>query len=174
MKKLPLLALSLFLAGCASTTAPATTDEMPAAPAPGENTVMEKNDDDMMMPDEAMLKLGNGLVLNDFSERDLINSPLELSGTAPRSWFFEGIFPINLMTLEGEVVTEGFGSGAWLEPLPGNTALNDNDAIPFTATLEFTAPVDGDMGKLSFSQDTTGLEETGAEAMVAETMILWP
>ena len=174
MKKLSLLTLSLFLAGCATTTAPATTDEMPPAPAPGEDTVMEKNDDDMMMADEAMLKLGNGLVLNDFSERALINSPLELSGTAPRNWFFEGIFPINLMTLEGDLVAEGFGSGAWLEPLEGNSELGDTDAVPFTASIEFTAPEGGDMGKISFSQDATGLEETGAEAMRAETIILWP
>lgn len=184
-----ILALCLLLVGCTQPPAQPETGSMPPAPAPGEMMDMEKNDDDMMVPPnenmgEEMMKedmmeessdldLSQGVVLNNFKMRQTIESPLELTGVAPRSWFFEGIIPITIFTLGEEVVAEGYGSGSWLEPLEGSEELNPDDPIAFTSTIAFEIP-DTDMGKIRIAQDATGLEETGAEQAMVETMVLFP
>jgi len=46
----------------------------------------------------------NTITVNDFGEMKSISSPLTLTGTAPRSWFQEGNFPITILTLSEEVI----------------------------------------------------------------------
>lgn len=66
LKALPFFVLmALMVTACTP-----STEEMPPAPEPGEDTVMEENDDDMMIPgDEEMVDLSfrNKIVLTDVS-----------------------------------------------------------------------------------------------------------
>jgi len=117
------------------------------------------------------LELGQGIVINNFARRQLISSPLTISGVAPRSWYFEGSFPITLMTLEDDVVKAWYASGPWLELLPGTTEMQGTDSIPFTATIEFETPDDVDMGKIRFAKNLVADEDV---EVFVETMILWP
>jgi len=119
------------------------------------------------------LKLEKNITLFNFSERKKINSPLTLRGIAPRAWFFEGIIPITLLTLEEDIVVQSYGTGAWLEPLEGETELKANDPIEFTANITFTSPRT-DLGKIRVAKDPTGFEETGELPQYVETIILWP
>lgn len=121
------------------------------------------------------LKDENGLavVLNNLKERALIKSPLQIEGLVRRDWMFEGSFPITLMTLEGEIVKEWYGSGAWLEPLNGGSFddLQGDDMIEFASTIAFDAPAGVDMGKIRFAKDLVGDDDVPA---YVEMMVLWP
>lgn len=160
MKILLTFALSVLLVGC--------------------NTSGSLEDDIVIPPElenvsetavEVDLNLGQGVVLNNFTQRQLISSPLEISGVAPRRWFFEGIVPITLMDLEENIIAEGYGTGNWLEPLAGSAELGAEDPIAFTSIIEFTAPpVEVDMGKLRVAKDLVA-DESVPEYV--ETMILW-
>lgn len=80
------------------------------------------------------------ITVNNFGEMKSISSPLTLTGTAPRKWFFEGSFPVKLMTLSEEVVAEAPAEGAWLEPLEGEEILGEDDMIEYKVTFTFEAP----------------------------------
>lgn len=163
--------LALTLVGCGKSVETTTSDTETTSPEEAYQSSYYNDEDPLTNGD---LELGQGVVLNDFAQRQAIGSPLELSGVAPRYWFFEGIVPITIMTLEEEIVAEGYGSGAWLEPLPGEDELGANDPVAFTATIEFTAPpLEVDMGKIRIAQDATGSDETGIAPAYVETMILW-
>lgn len=123
--------------------------------------------------DQGNLDLGKGVILDNFTQRQMIESPLKVSGVAPRKWFFEGVIPITLLTLEEEVVKQWYGTGPWLDPVEGKTDIEADDSIAFSATIEFESP-DTDMGKIRIAQDGTGSHETGIEPDYVETMILWP
>lgn len=61
-----------------------------------------------------------------------ITSPLEVSGQARGSWFFEGSFPIVLTDWDGKIIAESSAttSSNWMT----------EDYVPFTAILEFESP----------------------------------
>lgn len=121
------------------------------------------------------------ITINNFGEMKSITSPLVLTGTAPRSWFFEGSFPVKVMTLSEELVAEAPAEGAWLEPLEGEEVLREDDMIPYTATITFEAPKSTGEGKIRLSASMVGEEaiedivdtqiifaEGGSEAEVPE------
>jgi len=183
MKTLSLALMLLVLAGC-TVSAPGNNDNMPPAPVPVEESETGENDDDIMDNDEEenfeeedqyLLSNQDGvvIVLDDLSERETIQSPLEISGTVRRDWMFEGSFPITLLTLDNDIVKEWYGTGPWLEPLDGDTyeTMEGDDMIPFMALIEFDAPMDGDLGKLRFGNSVIAEEDVPE---YVEMMILWP
>ncbi|MFH1286811.1 MAG: Gmad2 immunoglobulin-like domain-containing protein [Candidatus Magasanikbacteria bacterium] len=58
-----------------------------------------------------------------------ISSPLQITGEARGTWFFEGDFPIILTNWDGLIIAEGFGvaQGEWMT----------EDFVPFKGTLTF-------------------------------------
>ena len=58
-----------------------------------------------------------------------ITSPIQISGSARGSWFFEGDFPVVLTNWDGLIIAETFATaqGEWMT----------EDFVPFTATIEF-------------------------------------
>jgi hypothetical protein len=63
---------------------------------------------------------------------DHISSPLEISGLARGSWYFEASFPITVVNWDGLIIGEGYA-----------TAQSDwmtEDLVPFTATITFERP----------------------------------
>src|SRR5680860_575750 len=83
--------------------------------------------------DTEAIMYGNGqFFLNDFSENELITSPLSLSGEAVGPWYFEASFPIELKDGNGVVIADTIGEtqSDWMV----------NTFVPFTATLTFATP----------------------------------
>lgn len=62
----------------------------------------------------------------------VIQSPLEISGQARGSWFFEASAPVSLVDFDGKVIAQGTikAQGDWMT----------TEFVPFTAELTFTSP----------------------------------
>jgi|WetSurMetagenome_2_1015567.scaffolds.fasta_scaffold181463_1 hypothetical protein len=85
----------------------------------------------------------------------VISSPLEISGTAKSSWFFEGSFPIKLINDKGEIIAAGNANA--------KADWTASGSVPFEAELEFTAPT-STLGMLIFASDNnSGLSENEKE-----------
>lgn len=81
----------------------------------------------------------------------LINSPLEIRGSARGNWFFEASFPIVLVDEKGEEVASGIATavGEWMT----------EEFVPFKATLKFKLPATT-TGELILKKDNpSGLPE---------------
>lgn len=76
-------------------------------------------------------------------EGDKINFPLHIRGQARGMWFFEGDFPVYLISEEGEelAVAIAVAQGDWMT----------SQWVPFTATLEYE-PQQGGEGYLIFEK----------------------
>ncbi len=90
---------------------------------------------------------------------DIITSPLEMSGMARGSWFFEGDFPVVLMNKYGKLIGQGFvtAQGNWMT----------EQFIPFKGNLIFEKPDAKESGVLVFRKDNpTGLAEHDDESAI--------
>lgn len=88
-----------------------------------------------------------------------ITSPLQVKGRAKGIWFFEGSFPVTLTDWDGRTVAEGIATS--------NEDTMTESFVPFTATLTFTIPEDGDNGMLILKKDNpSGLPEHDAQVAV--------
>ena len=95
---------------------------------------------------------GIAVELNEWSDSQLITSPLTLTGRVPGNWSFEASFPVELTTSDGAVLhaTAATLTEDWM-----TTAL-----VPFTATLPFEIPTTGDTGFVVLKKDNpSGLPE---------------
>jgi hypothetical protein len=74
-----------------------------------------------------------------------IDSPLTIQGHARGIWFFEGDFPVTLLSQDGAVLARGFctARGEWMT----------REFVPFKGSLEFTKPSNGDRGTLILKKD---------------------
>ena len=81
-------------------------------------------------------------------EQDVIESPLNMSGTVRGSWLFEANAPVILTDWDGRILAEGYieAEGEWMT----------GDYVPFTGTLEFETPEDigdfSDTGSIIFQR----------------------
>lgn len=81
-----------------------------------------------------------------------IHSPLVVTGEARGTWYFEASFPVKLYDEEGNLLASG--------PATATEDWMTEDFVPFTATLEFSAPSKGTTGKLVLEKDNpSGLPE---------------
>jgi hypothetical protein len=81
-----------------------------------------------------------------------ITSPLEVTGEARGTWFFEGSFPVFLTNWDGLIIAEGYATaqGEWMT----------EEFVPFTASLSFEKPEYGANGTLILKKDNpSGLPE---------------
>lgn len=112
------------------------------------------------VPDGATFteNIGNLLEKADLIQLDaprpnaVVTSPLEVSGQARGSWFFEATFPVVLTDWDGLIIAEGFATadGDWMT----------SEFVPFTATLEFQTPEYGERGSLILQKsNASGLPE---------------
>jgi Sporulation and spore germination/Immunoglobulin-like domain of bacterial spore germination len=86
---------------------------------------------------------------------DVVSSPLQISGQAKGSWYFEAVFPVKLIDENGQVIAQGQAQAQsdWTSP----------DFVPFTATLNFSATPSA-IGMLVFSNDNpSGLPQNEKE-----------
>lgn len=81
-----------------------------------------------------------------------VTSPIEISGSAPGNWFFEGVFPITLVDADGQELahTQAQPLGDWMTI----------ELVEFSASLEYTA-TKTTMAELVFKPDNpSGLPNT--------------
>jgi spore germination protein GerM len=78
------------------------------------------------------------------SSNQVVSSPLEISGQAKGSWYFEAVFPIKLIDENGQVIAQGQAKAQsdWTSP----------NFVPFKAELNFDAG-SSTIGMLVFSND---------------------
>ena len=90
------------------------------------------------------------IVVDTPSPDQTVSSPLFISGEATGSWFFEGSFPVQLVDLDGEIISSGIvqAKSEWTTP----------DFVEFEGSLDFYT--DHDSGILIFKNDNpSGLPE---------------
>lgn len=106
------------------------------------------------------------VIISGFEDRQVIDSPLMLTGYVPADWIFEEFFPITLLTDSGEIIAETRGSAEWID--------DDNESagwqVFFQAVLEFETPPGEDEGKLKLSR---ALPNEDGEEEYVETLVLW-
>lgn len=81
-----------------------------------------------------------------------ITSPLQVSGQARGTWFFEGDFPVILVNWDGLIIAEGYATaeGEWMT----------EDFVKFKAELKFEKPELYERGALILHKDNpSGLPE---------------
>lgn len=88
----------------------------------------------------------------------IVTSPLEVSGQARGTWYFEASFPVKLLDADGNVLVQipAQAQGDWMT----------ENFVPFKVTLEFIAPVT-DTGTLVLEKDNpSGLPENADSLIV--------
>lgn len=78
------------------------------------------------------LEMANMIKIDSPRPNPKIASPLELTGQARGTWYFEAVFPVELQDSNGNVLATGQAQaqGDWMT----------EDFVPFAASLEFAAP----------------------------------
>ena len=63
---------------------------------------------------------------------EMISSPLKIKGKARGSWFFEATAPVELVSVKGEAIAQGYltARGDWMT----------EDFVPFEAVIKFPKP----------------------------------
>ena len=95
--------------------------------------------------------IGNELEKADLIKIDnprpnqIVSSPLEITGEARGTWFFEASFPIILTDWDGRIIAEGYATarGDWMT----------EDFVQFDAQLEFEKPELYNRGSLILQRD---------------------
>ena len=74
-----------------------------------------------------------------------VSSPIKITGKARGSWFFEAVFPIQLIDIEGNIITSTFA-----------TAQSDwmtSDFVNFTANVEYDKTLNSGPALIILSKD---------------------
>jgi hypothetical protein len=109
--------------------------------------------------------IGNELELTDLIQiktprpNQTITSPLEITGSARGTWYFEATFPLKLVDSSGQIIAESYATaqGEWMT----------EDFVPFTATLEFPPEPPGTQTTLILEKSNpSGLPEHAQELRV--------
>jgi len=74
-----------------------------------------------------------------------ITSPLDISGQARGTWYFEATFPYELRAADGTVLAQG--------PIQAQGDWMTTDFVPFLATITFPAQPAGSHGMLVLKKD---------------------
>ena len=113
------------------------------------------------------LTTGNGnqedkkqlIVVYEPSENAIISSPLVVKGEARGNWYFEAVFPIRLIDSTGKELGHSIATaqGEWMT----------ENFVPFTSTLTFNAPSDGQGTLILEKSNPSGLAENAQELRIS-------
>lgn len=99
---------------------------------------------------ESRVDIRDDIIINSPQSDQIVSSPLFISGKAVGSWFFEASFPVQLVDLNGEIISSGIvqAKSDWMT----------SDFVDFEGTLDFYT--DSETGELIFKNDNpSGLPE---------------
>lgn len=97
--------------------------------------------------------------LTNIQPGDKISSPLEITGEARGTWFFEASFPITILDDSGNIIVEGHAEATadWMT----------EEFVGFKATLQFTTPQNVTKGFLVLHKDNpSGLAQNDDELKI--------
>ncbi len=93
----------------------------------------------------------NEIIIDSPRIGDLVTSPLVVTGEARGTWFFEGVFPVELIGKSGQSIK--------VVPATSSEPWMTEDFIPFEATIEFDS-TGQESGTLRLRKDNpSGLPE---------------
>lgn len=96
-------------------------------------------------------QINNEIVIESPRIGDLVTSPLVVKGEARGTWFFEGVFPVELLGKAGQSIK--------IVPATSSEPWMTEDFIPFEATIEFDS-TGQESGTLRLRKDNpSGLPE---------------
>jgi hypothetical protein len=102
---------------------------------------------DTLAPEVAPAQKDDLITVESPLPGSMISSPLLIRGKARGNWYFEASFPVELVDAVGTVLAVGHATaqGEWMT----------SEYVPFTATLNYTAPVNvsGTKGFLILRKD---------------------
>jgi hypothetical protein len=96
-------------------------------------------------------KPAEDIVLAVPGQNQIIRSPLQIAGKAKGNWFFEGVFPVELLDAQGKVLAKGMvkAQGDW----------QTTEYVNFIGSLNFESAT-STKGSLKFTNDNpSGLPE---------------
>jgi len=100
----------------------------------------------------------DSIIITEPQPNQVITTPLQIKGKA-NGWFFEGDFPVRLITANGVNLGISYvtGSLTWMDP-----GMQD-----FAGTIEFDTPheVSCDHGFLVITEDNPGLDSMGCQEL---------
>jgi len=84
------------------------------------------------------------IMIENIEPGDLVTSPMEITGKARGTWFFEGSFPVVLVDVNNDVIAQGLAEsdGVWMT----------EEFVQFTASLDYIEPKE-DAGYLILKKD---------------------
>jgi len=93
-----------------------------------------------------------------------VNSPIEISGQARGFWYFEATFPLQLLDLQGNIISSYYAQaqGDWMT----------EEFVPFTASLEFDVTTQQPATLILKKDNPSGLPEY--EDQITIPVILMP
>ncbi len=94
--------------------------------------------------------------------QEVVNSPLVIVGAARGNWYFEGSFPVRLVTPDGVELAYGWAQAQadWMTMA----------FVPFTAELRFVAPPTSDVILILEKDNPSALAENSASFLVPLTV----
>lgn len=102
------------------------------------------------------------IIVNNIKAGDVATSPLELSGQAKGSWYFEGSFPVKLLDSAGKVIasSQAIAQGDWMV----------EGFVEFKAKLEFDNALAGNYVLLFENDNPSGLPQNHKEFRLPVTL----
>lgn len=98
-----------------------------------------------------VLETNSNITVESPEARSVIGDPVQISGEAKGTWYFEGSFPVRIKDAEGAVLAEvpAIAQGEWMT----------EEFVPFTLEISFVPPT-SDTGTIEFVKaNPSGLEE---------------
>lgn len=101
------------------------------------------------------------IVVTSPAEGAIVASPLQITGEAVGTWFWEGSFPVEVTDEAGVVLGAGFVTNE-----PGTDWMTE-ELVPFVGEVVFERPAEVTTGKLILRKaNASGLPEHDAEILV--------
>ncbi len=110
------------------------------------------------LPEPVEPDLSDLIVVDSLEAGDTVASPLVVTGEARGNWYFEASFPVRLYDSANNLLTTGIAQAQsdWMT----------TNFVPFTVTLNFTAPTSG-TGTLVLQKDNpSGLPANDAQLVI--------
>ena len=96
-------------------------------------------------------EIKNEIIIESPRVNEVVGSPLVIKGEARGTWFFEGVFPVELLGKAGQTIK--------VVPATSSEPWMTEDFIPFEAVIEFD-PTGQENGTLRLKKDNpSGLPE---------------
>jgi hypothetical protein len=115
----------------------------------------EVSNDHVLAEDDVVQQVLPSVSVVTPKSNDIIHSPLEISGKARGTWFFEGSFPIEIIDSNGTNLGTGIAhaEGDWMTEA----------YVPFDATITFITATSSTHGFILYKKDNpSGLPEHDA------------